>query len=212
MIDSMVFRILKEKNSNHCMTILGIDNKNRCFGGQKGKELYGVYHDTVWAKPCYNDHNLFEALVLETMQSGLSFEIILKRKEALKKAFFDFDPDKCAALDDNYLESLMQNVSIIRHKKKIFSVRQNAQVYKKLQNLHGSFSKYLWSFVDHTPITRELDQFHDNLHSHPACLKLSCDLKQHGMTFVAPKTILAYMQAVGLFNDHLRTCHVKNPS
>lgn len=187
------------------MTVLGADGLKRCFGGQLGKELYGHYHDHEWGKLCFDDQALFEALILEMLQSGLSFEIVLKKRAAFKEAFFAFDPSLCALVSDDYLESCLTNKNLIRHKKKIFSIRQNAKAFLSIQEEFLSFSQYLWSFVDFKTIRDE--EF--TLKTHDALSdQIAKDLKNKGMSFVGSKTIYAYMQAVGLRNDHAKECHL----
>jgi DNA-3-methyladenine glycosylase I len=163
------------------MTILGLDGKHRCFGGQKGKEAYGHYHDHIWGKPCYDDRELFEALVLESLQSGLSFEIILKRKEAFSKRFFDFNIQLCAELSDEFLEECLKDSSLLRHKAKLFSIRINACVILQIQKEHSSFSNYLWSFVDHKPILHKMHTFDEALKLESLAKTLYKDLKKRGI-------------------------------
>lgn len=180
--------------------------KKRCFGSAKGKEFYAEYHDREWGIPVYEDNHLFEMLILEGMQAGLSWETILKRRENYRKAFYQFDPNKVARMQDTELELLLQNEGIIRNRLKIYAIRQNAKAFLKIQKEFGSFSNYLWRFVGGKPLI-----------NHRASLKeipaytlesdvLSKDLKKRGMTFVGSKIIYAYMQAVGLVNDHLIDC------
>lgn len=191
------------------MTVLGIDGLRRCFGGQAGKEQYGLYHDIIWAKPISDDIQLFEALVLETMHSGLSFEIILRKKDAFRELFFLEDPMKCAQLSDTYLEECLTNPRIVRHRKKVFSIRQNARVFISLQKEFGSFYHYLFSYVNFQPITHDISKFEELPKNEPISYALSNDLKKRGMSFVGQTTIYAYMQAIGMVNDHLRECHCK---
>lgn len=191
------------------MTILGIDNKQRCFGGSLGKELYGDYHDHDWAHPCYDDHKLFIKLILECMQSGLSFEIILKKKQGYLELFYNLDPVKCAQLSDDDLAQLSKNEKIIRHAAKVYAIRSNAEAFLKIQKLHGSFSNFIWSFVKNTPIVNSYDTFSQALPSDESLL-LSKALKKYGMKFIGHATTYAFMQAAGLVNDHLKNCHLND--
>src|SRR5580692_177614 len=132
--------------------ILGIDDKKRCFGGEKNKEFLGHYHDSEWGIPLHDDQRLFEMLILEGAQAGLNWETILKRREGYRKAFHHFDPLKVASMSDEELEKLRHDPQIIRNRLKIHAARQNAQVFLKIQSEFGSFDRYLWAFVDGAPI------------------------------------------------------------
>lgn len=178
--------------------------KNRCFG--EGKELYADYYDNEWGIPVHDDRRLFEMLILEGAQAGLSWETILKRREGYRKAFHNFDPIKAASMTDGELNALMKNEAIIRNKLKIFSVRRNAQVFLNIQKEFDSFDLYLWRFVNGHPIKNRYTTLKELPVSTPESLALSKDLQKRGMTFVGPTIIYAYMQAVGLVNDHLTTC------
>lgn len=188
------------------MTILCSDGKKRCFGGQPGKEFYTQYHDNEWGIPVHDDQHLFEMLVLEGAQAGLSWETILKRREGYRKAFYHFDPFKVASMNNDQLDVLLQDASIIRNRLKIYAARQNAQVFLKIQKEYGSFDRYLWSFVGGKPIVNHRKSFSEVPTSTTESDALSKDLKKRGMTFVGSTIIYAYMQAVGLVNDHLTEC------
>lgn len=193
------------------MTVVGADGKNRCFGGQLGKEFYGDYHDHEWGVPLHDDRRLFEMLILEGAQAGLSWETILKRREGYRKAFHHFDPQKVAQMTDDQLEFLLQNPEIIRNRLKVFGARKNAVVYLKIQQEFGSFDHYLWGFVKGQPIKNHWKQFGDAPTSTQISDALSKDLKKRGMTFVGSTIIYAYLQAVGMVNDHLTTCWCYEP-
>lgn len=188
------------------MTILSSDGKKRCFGGQPGKEFYADYHDNEWGIPVHDDRHLFEMLILEGAQAGLSWETILKRREGYRKAFFNFDPAKVASMTDSQLDALLQDTSIIRNRLKIYAARKNAQAFIKIQQEHGSFDRYLWRFVGGRPIVNHRKTFSEVPVTTPESDALSKDLKKRGMTFVGSTIIYAYMQAVGLVNDHLSDC------
>lgn len=188
------------------MTILSSDGKNRCFGGEPGKEFYADYHDNEWGIPVHDDRHLFEMLILEGAQAGLSWETILKRREGYRKAFFNFDPAKVASMTDSQLDALLQDTSIIRNRLKIYAARKNAQAFIKIQQEHGSFDRYLWRFVGERPIVNHRKTFSEVPVTTPESDALSKDLKKRGMTFVGSTIIYAYMQAVGLVNDHLSDC------
>lgn len=188
------------------MQELEINHKIRCFGGKPGQEFYADYHDHEWGIPSHDDRYLFEMLILEGAQAGLSWETVLKKREGYRKAFHQFDPSKVAAMSDEALETLRQNPEIIRNRLKIYATRQNAQVFLKIQQEFGSFNRYIWKFVDEKPIVNHWKEFKDV----PNCTCLSDvvskDLKKRGMTFVGSTIIYAYMQAIGMVNDHLTTC------
>ncbi len=188
------------------MTITGKDGKKRCFGGQPGKELYADYHDHEWGIPVHDDLHLFEMLILEGAQAGLSWETVLKRREGYRKAFHRFVPAKVASMSDQELDALCHNVEIIRNRLKIYAARQNAQVFVKIQREFGSFALYVWAFVGGKPIVHQYQRMEDLPTTTPESDALSKDLKKRGMTFVGSTIIYAYMQAVGLVNDHLTDC------
>lgn len=181
-------------------------DKKRCFGDGVGKEFYADYHDNEWGIAVHEDQQLFEMLVLEGAQAGLSWETILKRREGYCKAFCGFDVVKVAAMSDHELEALCQDPGIIRNRLKIYSVRQNAQIFLAIQKEFGSFDTYLWSFVNHASIMNHWKKFADIPTSTAQSDALSKDLKKRGMKFVGSTIVYAYMQAVGMVNDHLVDC------
>ena len=178
----------------------------RCFGSQKGQELYADYHDHEWAIPVYDDQKLFEMLILEGAQAGLSWYTILRRRQGYRDAFYQFDPIKVAAMTDEELELLRTNASIIRNKLKIYSTRQNALIFLQIQKEFGSFHIYFWSFVNHTPIINQWHTMQDLPVRSKESDALAQDLQKRSMKFVGSTIIYAYMQAVGLVNDHLVSC------
>lgn len=184
--------------------------KKRCFGNGSGKEFYADYHDNEWGIPVHDDRHLFEMLILEGSQAGLSWETILKRREGYRKAFHHFNPTKVAAMSDKELDSLRENEEIIRNRLKIYAARQNAQTFLKIQKEFGSFSSYLWNFVDGKPIKNQWKTLKEIPTTTEISDALSKDLKKRGMTFVGSTIIYAYMQAVGLVNDHCKDCWLYN--
>jgi DNA-3-methyladenine glycosylase I len=180
--------------------------RKRCFGDQPGKEFYAIYHDEEWGIPVHDDQHLFEMLILEGAQAGLSWETILKRRIAYRKAFHGFNPKKVAAMTDEELKYLLQNEGIIRNRLKIFAARQNAKIFLEIQKEFGSFDEYVWNFVNHKPIINHWKQFKDVPSSTPESEALSKELKKRGMTFVGSTIIYAFMQAIGMVNDHLVDC------
>ncbi|AEI36570.1 DNA-3-methyladenine glycosylase I [Francisella salina] len=180
--------------------------KNRCFGNKPNQELYASYHDNEWGIPKYNDKELFEFLILEGAQAGLNWETILKKRQGYRDAFYNFDPIKAASMSDSELEALRDNSNIIRNKLKIYSVRKNARVFLQIQKEFGSFSDYIWAFVNNKPIKNHWKSHQEVPTSTSISEKISKDLKKRGMSFVGPTIIYAYMQATSLVNDHLVEC------
>lgn len=180
--------------------------KIRCFGDKPGEEFFAKYHDEEWGTPAHDDKHLFEMLILEGAQAGLSWKTILKKRPAYRKAFHNFDPKKVASMTDSQLKALLNNSDIIRNRLKINATRKNALVFLQIQKEFGSFDHYLWNFVNRKPIKHHAKKLSDLPTTIPEGDALSKDLKKRGMSFVGPTIIYAYMQAVGLVNDHITTC------
>lgn len=183
-----------------------IDDKIRCFGNGTGKEFYADYHDNEWGIPSHDDQHLFEMLILEGAQAGLSWETILKKRNGYRDAFHEFDAQRIVRMGDDELEVLRSNPNIIRNRLKIYSVRKNAQAFLKIQEEFGSFDAYVWKFVNGRPIINHWKHFKEVPVATAESNALSKDLKKRGMTFVGSTIIYAYMQAVGMVNDHITTC------
>ena len=177
-----------------------------CAWVPKNNIEYKKYHDEEWGVPEHNDIKLFEMLILEGAQAGLSWEIVLKKREGYKKAFKGFDVDVVANMTDDELEALMQNPEIIRNRLKIYSARKNAVVFLNIQREFGSFDKYIWDFVDNRPIINGWDNISQIPTRTDISDKISKDLKKRGMSFIGSTIMYSYMQAVGLVNDHTRDC------
>lgn len=188
------------------MLQVSADGKKRCFGGQLGKEFYADYHDQQWGIPVHDDRELFEMLILEGAQAGLSWETILNKRAGYRAAFHDFDVQKVAAMTDAELTALLQNPQIVRNRLKVFATRKNAIAFIKIQQEFTSFNAYLWKFVNHQPIINQFTAFAEVPASTPLSDAISKDLKKRGMTFVGSTIIYAYLQAVGVVNDHLADC------
>lgn len=169
------------------------------------------YHDLEWGVPCYDDRLLFEMLNLEGQQSGLSWKTILQKRQAYRDAFYDFDPYKIAKMGEEDILKLLDNPGIVRYRLKIESIIKNAKAYVELVKA-GSFSDYLWSFVENKPINNIVEDFRDIPTQSDISLKLSIDLKKKGFSFVGPTTMYAFMQAVGMVNDHEDRCFRKEVS
>jgi 3-methyladenine DNA glycosylase len=178
--------------------------KERCPWA-KG-ELDILYHDQEWGRPEHDDRKLFEMLILEGMQAGLSWSSILKKREAMRAAFDGFDPDKLSAYDEKKFEELMANPDILRNRAKIRALATNAQSYLAVVREFGSFERYLWGFVGGKPIVNKWKSVTEIPAETELSATLSRDLKKRGFKFVGPVICYAYMQAVGLVNDHLVTC------
>ncbi len=179
--------------------------KQRCWW-PGDDPLYQQYHDEEWGVPVRDDRKLFEFLILEGAQAGLSWITVLRKRAAYRKAFADFDYHKVARFDDKKVEQLLQNEGIIRNRLKIRSAIKNAQAFIEVQKEFGSFSNYLWSFVGHKPMQNARKEKGDVPAVTPEAEKLSRDLKKRGFTFVGPTIIYAHMQATGMVNDHLTDC------
>jgi len=180
-------------------------NKNRC-SWSVGDSLYESYHDTEWGKPVYDDKTIFEFLILETFQAGLSWITVLRKRENFRKAFDKFDYYKIANYKQNKIDSLLQDSGIIRNKLKIKATITNAQAFIKIQEEYGSFSKYIWRFVNGKPIKNKFESVQDLPANTPLSDKISKDLKKHGFKFVGSTVIYAHMQATGMVNDHEINC------
>lgn len=186
--------------------------KKRCFGGGPGKEFYAEYHDQEWGIPVHDDRHLFEMLILEGAQAGLSWETILKRREGYRRAFHRFDPKKVAAMTDKELEKLLENTEIIRNRLKVFTARKNALVFLQIQKEFGSFDRYIWGFIEGKPKKNHWKTLREAPTSTPVSDAISKDLKKRGMAFVGSTIIYAFMQAIGMVNDHPVDCICYNRS
>ncbi len=184
-----------------------MDAKLRCpWAGNTA--IYVAYHDHEWGRPVHDDKKLFEMLILECMQAGLSWITILKKREAYREAFDGFDPEKVAHYGDTKIQQLMQNEGIVRNRLKILAAINNARIFLNIVKKHGSFSNTLWKYVDHTPIVGHWERVEDIPVTTPLSDTISNDLKKMGFKFVGSTTIYAFMQAVGMVNDHITTCFI----
>jgi DNA-3-methyladenine glycosylase I len=181
--------------------------KQRCAWVPEGKPEYAEYHDTEWGEPVHDDPKLFEMLILEGAQAGLSWYSILQRRQGYRKAFKNFVPAKVAAMTDAELEHVLATGAIIRNRLKVFAARKNAMAFLSIQKEFGSFDSYLWRFVGGKPQVNHPTTLKDIPKSTSEAEALSKDLKKRGMSFVGPSIMYAYMQAVGLVNDHMAGCY-----
>ncbi len=180
----------------------------RC-GWCKKDDLYRKYHDEEWGKPVYDDETIFEFLVLESFQAGLSWYTILKKRENFKNAFDDFDYRKIAEYSEHKAEELMQDAGIIRNRLKILATINNAKKFMEVQKDFDSFSKYIWSLVEGKPIVNQPKTLKEVPATTDISGALAKDLKKRGFKFLGSTVIYAHMQATGMVNDHLVDCHCK---
>lgn len=179
--------------------------KHKC-GWCKGDELYEAYHDEEWGVPVRDDDTLFEFLILETFQAGLSWITILKKRENFRKAFDNFNYKKIATYKQDKIDELLKNEGIIRNKLKVNATITNAQAFMNIQKEFGSFSKYIWDFVDGKPIKNKVKNYKEAPGNTPLSEVISKDLKKRGFKFVGATVIYAQMQATGMVNDHEVNC------
>ena len=172
--------------------------------------LYVEYHDKEWGVPVFEDQKQFEFLVLESAQAGLSWLTILKRRENYREAYNQFDPVKVAKYDDKKFEELMNNPGIIRNRKKIEASINNAREFLKVVDEFGSFSNYLWGYVDRRPIVNHFTEISQVPATTELSERISKDMKKRGFKFLGPVIIYAHLQAVGLVNDHITSCYRYN--
>lgn len=179
--------------------------KNRC-GWVNSDPLYIKYHDEEWGVPVHDDQKMFEFLVLETFQAGLSWYTILKKRENFREAFDHFDYQKVAQYGEEKVKELLENVGIIRNQQKIRAAINNAQRYQEVQKEFGSFCDYLWKFTGGTPIVNHWKKLEEVPATTETSDAVSKDLKKRGFKFVGSTTIYAHMQACGMVNDHVVDC------
>jgi len=180
-------------------------SKHRC-GWCIGDTLYEAYHDEEWGVPVKDDETLFEFLILETFQAGLSWITVLRKRENFRKAFDQFDYKKIADYNQTKIDSLLQDAGIIRNKLKVNATVSNAQAFMDIQKEYGSFSKYIWGFVDDKPIKNAWHNYKDAPATTALSDAISKDLKKRGFKFVGSTVIYAHMQATGMVNDHEVNC------
>lgn len=182
-----------------------MNNVTRC-GWAGPEQIYLDYHDHEWGHPTHDDRTLFELLSLEGMQAGLSWITILKKREAFRAAFANFDPQQVARFDAVKVEELMQNPAIVRNRRKIVSVIENAKHFLELQQEYGSFDRFLWQYVDGKPVVSSPASDADVPSSTPLSDRISRDLKKRGFTFVGSTIVYAFLQSAGVVDDHLAGC------
>ncbi|MFW6108976.1 MAG: DNA-3-methyladenine glycosylase I [archaeon] len=182
-----------------------MDKSTRCFGNND--QLMSEYHDNEWGVPLHDDRELFGLIILEGAQAGLSWRTILHRRDAYREAFADFNPEIVATYKQGKLEKLEENSGVVRNKLKIASAVKNAQAFLAIQNEFGSFDKYLWAYVDYEPVMNSYSVWEDVPAETALSTEISEDLKNRGFSFIGPTIMYAYMQSVGMVNDHLISCY-----
>ena len=182
-----------------------MSEKTRC-GWVGGIPIFEGYHDNEWGRPVHDDRQLFEMLILEGAQAGLTWLTILKRREFYRRAFDNFDPQKVASYSDAKIQELLANEGIIRNRLKVNSAITNAQAFLAIAEKYGSFDKFIWGYVDNTPVVGHRATMDDVPATTPLSDKISKDLKKLGFKFVGSTIIYAYMQATGIVNDHTVDC------
>ncbi len=182
-----------------------MDTKTRCAWCEKD-DLYRDYHDNEWGKPVYDDQLLFEFLVLETFQAGLSWYTILKKRENFRTAFDQFNYKKIASYSEDKIQELLLDTGIIRNQLKIRGTVANAIAFMEVQKAFGSFSNYIWKFTDGKPIQNNRKSLSEVPSTTPLSDTISKDLKKRGFKFVGSTVVYAHMQATGMVNDHVETC------
>lgn len=182
-------------------------DKQRCDWAM-GNELEKKYHDEEWGQEVHDDRKLFEMLILESMQAGLSWSTILKKRETLSNAYDQFDYEKIARYTPKKVDELLGNPGVIRNKLKIYATINNATVFMTIQKEYGSFDRFIWSYVDNKPIKNYWKDIKDVPTSTELSDKISKDLKKLGFKFLGTTTVYAFMQATGLVDDHLSYCFI----
>ena len=182
-----------------------MENKNRCAWCEKD-DLYRNYHDNEWGKPVYDDQMLFEFLILETFQAGLSWYMVLAKRDNFRKAFADFDYKIVSNYSEEKIQELLLDAGIIRNKLKVRAAVSNAIAFMKVQEEFGSFSKYIWNFTNGKPIDNNPKTLKHIPSSTPLSDAISKDLKKRGFKFVGTTVVYAHMQATGMVNDHVEDC------
>ncbi len=179
--------------------------KKRCIWCE-GSDLYRDYHDNEWGVPLHDDNKLFEFLILEGFQAGLSWSTILNKRKAFREAFDGFDAKRIAAYDEQKVEALLQNAGIIRNRLKINAAIKNAKAFLRIQKEYGTFDKYIWKFTDYKIIQNNFQSDKDIPATSAISDAMSKQLKKDGFSFVGTTICYAYMQACGLVNDHVTDC------
>ena len=178
----------------------------KCCAWASSHALLQEYHDTEWCVPSHDDRYIFEMLTLEGAQAGLSWLTILKRRNAYRKAFHQFSIAGCAVMTDEELEQILRQKEVIANRRKVYSVRANAQAIQHIQHQYGSFAAYLWKYTDDKVLCAHWAAESDVPAASPLSQQISRDLKQRRFQFVGPVIIYSFLQAIGILDDHVETC------
>ena len=181
-----------------------LKNKIRCWGDKD--QLMMNYHDKEWGKPVHDDNDHYKMLVFEGAQAGLNWRIILQRSEEYRKAFSNFNPVAVASYDKEKIDEILKTTGIIKNRKKVESAVNNAQAFLRVQEEFGSFDRYIWAYVNYKPVVNEFTDWKEVPASTDISSMISKDLKKRGFSFVGPTIMYAYMQSIGMVNDHLTHC------
>jgi DNA-3-methyladenine glycosylase I len=183
-----------------------MNNPTRCPWVPLNDPLYLAYHDTEWGLPLHDDQSLFEFLILEGFQAGLSWRTVLYKRENFRRAFDGFDPQRVAAYDEEKITLLLSDPGIIRNRLKVRAAVNNAQAFLKVRHEFGSFDTYIWGFVEHRPLESHIQTLSDYPARTPLSDAISKDLTRRGFRFVGSTIVYAHMQATGMVNDHTQDC------
>ena len=181
-----------------------MEKSTRCFGNND--PIMAEYHDTEWGVPLHDDRELFGLIILEGAQAGLSWRTVLHRREAYRQAYSGFDPELVVDFTPARLEEIRERSGVIRNKLKIASAVKNAKGFLEIQQEYGSFDKFIWGYVDHMPVMNAYGSWKEVPAETDLSQRISKDLKKRGFSFVGPTIMYAYIQSIGMVNDHLTTC------
>ncbi len=184
----------------------GKDNRKRCSWAAVGDPIYESYHDLEWGVPQHDDIKLFEMIVLDSFQAGLSWLIILRKRDAFRKAFDNFDPEKIARYDETRVRQLLQDTGIVRNEKKIRATIQNAKAFLQIREEFGTFDRYIWQFTNHATRVNRYRSTKQIPATTPQSDAMSADLRKRGFAFVGSTICYSFMQAAGMVNDHVVDC------
>ena len=187
-----------------------LQSPKRCPWVPLDDTLYVKYHDEEWGRPVYDDNRIFEFLTLEIFQAGLSWKTVLYKRENFKRALDNFDPLKISKYNDTHISKLLNNPGIIRNKLKIAATINNAKRFLEVQKEFGTFSKYMWGWVNDKPVIHEIFKLSDYIAFDQTAVNWGKDLKKRGFKFLGPTVLYAHMQATGMVNDHATDCRYRS--
>lgn len=201
-----------EESERHMINqqIVTAEHLQRCSWAEKDS-LLRQYHDEEWGVPSYDERYIFEMLSLEVAQAGLSWITVLRKRDAYRAAFHDFDIQRCAEMNNDELERVITDYGIVKNRKKVYSVRQNALAVIQIQKKYGSFSSYLWAYTDNHIVKENWEKESSIPAKNEISEKISKDLKKSGFVFVGPIILYSFLQAIGMINDHVANCYLNRP-